>query len=303
MSQVFSTNATFMNVARPHKEEVGAPIVMGVPFDLGVTNRSGSRMGPASVRHASTMLCDGDHPQSRVNPILDMGVRDMGDIELPLGYLNDSLDVIQHTAYELALRNCKPMTIGGDHTITLPILRALKENYGEELALIHFDAHLDTWGGDIGHGNFLRYAIEEKLVDPSAVVQIGIRSPVQKEIREWTEAQGVTIFDAHTIHSNPNSLQEIIAKISDVTSNRLSYFTFDIDCIDPSQAPGTGTPEIGGLFTWQILNIINNISPKYVAGCDVVEIAPAYDHAEITSLTGATVMWNFMDMIYRGTFK
>lgn len=301
MTQVYSTNATFMNVPKWQNVNVACPVILGAPMDMAVTNRPGARMAPAAVRQASFMLCDGNHPISRVDPITKLKVCDGGDIDVAYTNVPKSLDKIEERVREILGCHCLPMSIGGDHTITLPVLRAIHAKHGK-VALVHFDAHIDTWpildDNPIGHGSFLRAAIEEGLIDPFNTLQFGIRSPVPNDVTEWTAAQGVRTYSAMNFHLD-NHFKKVPEMINDLPDMPI-YFTFDIDCLDPSQAPGTGTPEIGGLFTWQVQWILNNIKRNNIVGCDVVEVAPAYDHAEITSLAGATIMWEFINMIYRG---
>jgi agmatinase len=291
-----------MNTPKWTSLNKNCPVILGAPMDMTVTNRSGARMGPSAVRQASFMLCDGDHYQSRIDPISELQVRDGGDIAVAYTNVEKSLLNIEQKVSEVLKVDCVPMTIGGDHTVTLPILRALHKKYGK-MALVHFDAHIDTWpiseNNPVGHGSFLRAAIDEGLVDPFCTYQFGVRSPVPKDVTDWTKKQGVMTYSSVNLHTDNRFLK--ISEIVNCIKDMPIYFTFDIDCLDPCQAPGTGTPEIGGLQTWQIQYILNNIYRTNIVGCDVVEIAPAYDHAEITSLAGATIMWEFLNMVYRGS--
>ena len=265
----------------------------GVPFDLGTTNRTGARAAPLAVRHASRMLVDGDNPANWRNP-LALGLADVGDFSLVLGDIPASLALIETRAARFA----HLAAIGGDHTITLPLLRALAKRRGP-LGLVHFDAHVDTWpdnfGQPLGHGSVFYRAILEGLVDPRRMIQIGIRSPVARTVYDWTLAQGVRIVSAETVHeSGPGAVAELVRT---TVGAEPAYLSFDIDAIDPGQAPGTGTPEIGGLFTWQVMAILKRLGALDFVGMDVVEVAPAYDVAEITALAAASVVWQYLSLL------
>ena len=191
------------------------------------------------------------------------------------------------------------ISLGGEHGITLPLLRALAEKHAAPLALIHFDAHVDTWpdsfGQAFGHGSPFYHAIREGIVDPKRMVQIGIRSPVQREVWDWTLAQGVMILTAQDVHEQ--NAAAIANQILAVVGEAPAYLTFDIDALDPAFAPGTGTPEIGGLASWQAQAILRRLSTVAWAGMDVVEVAPAYDVSEITSLAAATIVWEYLALL------
>jgi agmatinase len=267
--------------------------VAGVAFDIGVTNRPGARFAPLAIRHASRMLTDGDNPNGWVDP-MGLPFADVGDFAIALGDIPESLRLIE----EQAAAYSHLLTLGGDHTITLPLLRALAKRIGP-VGLIHFDAHVDTWpdnfGQVYGHGSVFYHAINEGLVDPSRMVQIGIRSPVPKDVWDWTKGKGVTILSAEAVHeSTPGAIAEIIRR---TVGSGPVYLSFDIDALDPSQAPGTGTPEIAGLFTWQAMAILKRLAGLNFGGMDVVEVSPSYDVAEITSLAAATLAWQYLSLL------
>ena len=191
------------------------------------------------------------------------------------------------------------MALGGEHGITLALLRALARRLGDRLGLVHFDAHVDTWpdnfGQVFGHGSVFFHAIEEGLVDPARMVQIGVRSPVQREVWDWTVGRGVTILSAQDVHEQgPHA---VAARIRDVVGAGSTYLSFDIDALDPAAAPGTGTPEVGGLASWQIQAILRRLHGLRWAGMDVVEVAPAYDVSEITALAAAPMAWVFLALV------
>ena len=240
------------------------------------------------------MLVDGDHPLWRIDPAAQ-SVADIGDFNIALGDILNSLALIEEQAacFEHLI------TLGGDHSVTLPLLRAVSKRRGGPLALVHFDAHVDTWPDNFGqrfaHGSVFFHAIEEGLIDPHRTVQIGIRSPVQRDVYDWTLQRGVTIVTAQEVHElGPAAIAQ---KATEAIGDASVYLSFDIDCLDPAFAPGTGTPEIGGLATWQIQAILRRFEKLNFVGMDVVEVAPAYDVAEITALAAATVVWEYLALL------
>jgi len=266
-------------------------VVAGIPMDIGTTNRAGSRDGPAAIRRASRMLTDGAHPKHWVEPA-SMAVADIGDFDLALGDIPGSLAAIQSQAERIG----HLIALGGEHGITLPLLRALAQRLGHPVALVHFDAHVDTWPDNFGqayaHGSPFYHALEEGLVDPRRVIQIGIRSPVQKTVMDWTLSRGVTVLSAQDVHAS--SPAAVAARVHEVVGDVPAYLSFDIDALDPAFAPGTGMPEIGGLASWQAQAILRRLRQVRFAGMDVVEVAPAYDVAEITALAAATLVWEYL---------
>lgn len=268
--------------------------VAGVPFDLGTTNRPGARLAPNAIRAASRMLVDGENPANWRDPSA-MGIADMGDFAIALGDIPASLTLIESQA----ARFDHLVTLGGDHTITLPLLRALRKKVGEPLGLVHFDAHVDTWPDNFGqvlaHGSVLWHVLQEGLVDPRRMVQIGIRSPVQRDVHDWAPAKGVTVITAEEVHLS--SPAEVAARVKAIIGGGPAYLSFDIDALDPAFAPGTGTPEVGGLATWQAMGILKRLSGIDWRGMDVVEVAPPFDHAELTALAAASVAWSYLSLV------
>jgi agmatinase len=288
----FATPPSFMGLTRaPAQAEF---LIAGIPLDIGVTNRSGARSGPAAIRQASRMLVDGAHPGVWRDPVT-LAVADGGDFAIALGDIQKSLALIEAQAARIS----HLIALGGEHGITLPILRALTKRLGGPVALVHFDAHVDTWpesfGQAYGHGSPFYHAIEERLIDPRRTVQIGIRSPVQKEVWDWTLGKGVTILTAQDVHEK--GVAAVAAQARDIVGQASAYLSFDIDALDPAFAPGTGTPEIGGLFSWQAQAILRRLSGIAWSGMDVVEVAPAYDVSEITALAAATVVWEYLALL------
>ena len=270
--------------------------VVGVPFDGAVTNRPGARFGPAEVRRASLMLCDGLHPHFEVTPLGLLG--DGGDLRLPnaSGLAEVRTIVQQQAALLMARHHC--VFIGGDHSITLALLRAARSQHGP-LALVHFDAHCDTWvdhfGEPSGHGTWTYEAMAEGLVDARACVQIGLRSSGTRAAREYVRDQGGLIYTARDLRGKDGGgLSDVVAQIIQRLGDRPCYLTLDIDCLDPAFAPGTGTPEPGGLTTSQVMTLLEELSGLNTVAMDCVEVAPAYDHAELTSHTGVVFVWTYL---------
>lgn len=287
----FALRPSFLGLQ--HNNPDAAICIAGVPFDLGTSNRPGARFGPAAIRQASRMLVDGDHPASWAE-IERLDLADIGDFGIAHGDIQGTLTKIE----EQAARIEHLVALGGDHTITIALLRALARRKGP-LSLVHFDGHVDTWpesfGLAWGHGSPFYHAIEEGLVDPHRMIQIGIRSPVHREIFDWTIGKGVTIVTAEDVHeSGP---QGIAQRIREVVGTAPVYLSFDVDALDPAFAPGTGTPEVGGLATWQARAILRRLAGLDFCGMDIVEVSPPYDVAEITALAAATMVWDYLALL------
>jgi agmatinase len=287
----FAVPPSFLGINRADR---ASPIcVAGIPFDLGTTNRPGARFGPFAIRHASRMLTDGEHPVHWVDPAA-LPLADIGNFTVALGDIAASLAKIQEEAHPIK----HLVALGGDHGMTLPLLRALAKKRGPS-ALIHFDAHVDTWPENFGqayaHGSVFYHAVSEGLVEPRRMVQVGVRSPVQREVHDWTLAQGIAMITAQDVHERgPAAIAE---QIRAVIGEAPVYLSFDVDVLDPAFAPGTGTPEIGGLASWQAQAIVRRLRGLQFVGMDVVEVCPAYDVAEITALAAATMAWEYLSLV------
>ncbi len=274
--------------------------VAGLAWDGAVTNRPGARFGPRAIRDASHMLCDATHPFFDVSPLGQLG--DAGDLELP----NTGIEAMRAALLPLAealIRRHHMCWLGGDHSITLPLLRAYYKVLGQPLAVIHFDAHCDTWsdhfGEPSGHGTWVYEAIEQSLVLPHGFTQIGIRSAGQREARNFVRQRGGQIFTARDLRGreSPTQLAGVLSAIRDQHArcgNPPVYLSLDIDCLDPAFAPGTGTPEPGGLSTNQVLTLLEELAALPFVGMDCVEVAPPYDHAELTSNAAANFVWTYL---------
>lgn len=279
--------------ARPD-DRSAAFCVAGVPLDIGTTNRAGARDGPRAIRAAARMLTDGRHPETGADPTA-LDLSDLGEFEIALGDIPASLARIEEQAAGLN----HLVALGGEHGITLPLLRALARRLGGPVGLVHFDAHLDTseenFGQRYAHGSVFWHAITEGLVAPRRMVQIGIRAPAWPEMFDWTRGQGVTILSAQQVHESTPAA--IAAQVRAVVGEGPAYLSFDVDCLDPAFAPGTGTPEVGGLATWQAQGILRRLGGLDFRGADVVEVAPAFDVAEITALAAATMAWEYLCLL------
>jgi agmatinase len=282
----------FLGIARHDR---GALLcIAGIPHDIGTTNRAGARFGPAAIRAASRMLVDGAHPEHWIDPA-NLPLADIGDFATALGDIAATLAMIEEQAAAIG----HLVALGGDHSVTLPLLRALAKRRGAPVALVHVDAHVDTWpdnfGQKLAHGSVFYHAINEGLVEPHRMIQIGIRSPLQREVHDWTLGHGVTIVTAQEVHEAGPAA--VARRIREIVGDAATYLSFDIDALDPAFAPGTGTPEIGGLASWQAQGILRRLKGLRFIGMDVVEVAPAYDVAEITALAGATMAWEYICMV------
>jgi len=270
--------------------------VCGVPFDGAVTNRPGARFAPQEIRRASLMLCDGIHPLFDVSPLATLG--DAGDMRLPnASPLPQVREAIRSQASVL-MQSHHCVFLGGDHSVTLPLLQAAHELHGP-LALIHFDAHCDTWsdhfGEPSGHGTWTYEALQAGWVQPDKAVQIGIRSSGERAAREYVKDQGGMILTARELRGRDGAALEIdIQSIIRRIGNTPCYLTLDIDCLDPAFAPGTGTPEPGGMSSSQVLSFLEALAGLNMVGMDCVEVAPAYNHAELTSNAAATFVWTYL---------
>ncbi|RZT93810.1 agmatinase [Rivibacter subsaxonicus] len=297
-SFAFLSNNAFMKVA---PADAAMPYaVAGVAWDGCVTNRPGARFGPRAIREASHMLCDGVHPHFDATP--EGRLTDLGDLVLP----NTSLEGMRAAMGALVDRMVRAhhmAWLGGDHSITLPLLRAYKAWLGRPLAVIHFDAHCDTWedhfGEPSGHGTWVYEAIQEGLVVRECFTQFGIRSAGLREAREYVADQGGQIFSARQLRGldGPAQLQPLLQRVRErlaAHGNPPLYLSLDIDCLDPAFAPGTGTPEPGGMTTNQVLTILEELADLPFVGMDCVEVAPPYDHAELTSYAAASFVWTYL---------
>ncbi len=294
----YSGAATFARL--PTIGEVGQAdvAVLGVPFDSGVTYRPGARFGPAHIRESSRLLRP-YNPALQVSPFAQLQVVDAGDLGVNPFSLDEAIATIEHGARALLERVPHLLTLGGDHTIALPLLRALTAAHGP-VAVVHFDAHLDTWdtyfGAAYTHGTPFRRAAEEGLLDQDGCIHVGIRGPLfaQTDLTQDAEVgfQVISAPEADTL-GVIGMAQKIAARVGD----RPVYVSVDIDVLDPAHAPGTGTPEAGGLSSRELLGILRSFAGLHLVGADIVEVAPAYDHAQITGIAAAHVGYELLSAL------
>ncbi|MBN2741161.1 MAG: agmatinase [Rhodobacteraceae bacterium] len=269
---------------RYSKDLSGAQIaITGIPFDQAVTNRPGTRFGPRAIREASTLQAF-DAPYGwGYDPLSELAIVDYGDMAFDYANVAEVPARIEAHLAGIVNAGVMPITLGGDHFITLPILRAVAAKHGP-VALIQIDAHSDTWADDdmnrIDHGTFLYKAIKQGIVAPQTTVSVGIRT-------DNPDTLGVSILDAPSVHQD--GIDATLARIRDVVGDRPTYVTFDIDALDPAFAPGTGTPVWGGLASWQAAALLRGLKGINMVGGDVVEVSPPYDPTGVTAIAGAHV--------------
>ncbi len=272
--------------------------LFGIPFDGGVSYRPGARFAPSKVRESSS-LGRGFHWSRDIQIFQKLKVADVGDCPtVPIDLLQ-TYEKIENFVAGILKSKKRFISVGGDHSTTLPVLRALKKYYKKPLSFIHFDAHLDTypaaWDCEYHHGSFARHAIEEGLVNPKKMLQIGIRGPLAGgEDLEFVKKNKIIVKTVDDVRSG--SLDSFLKSLPDFDSNP-TYISFDVDCLDPAYAPGTGTPVVGGLTTFETQRILRALKVSNLVGGDIVEICPAYDHSDITSLVGVDVMFEFLCMM------
>ncbi len=276
--------------------------VLGVPFDAGTSYRPGARFGPQGIRQASRHLRTQFHPAYDVEPFVALQVADAGDVACNPFNIEEAIGQIQTAATNLLGEVRGMVSLGGDHTIAVPLLRAVNHHMGP-VALVHFDAHLDTWdtyfGAPFTHGTPFRRAAEEGLFLDHASMHVGIRGPLySRDDLQQDEELGFKIV--HCDEFETEGIDAVVARIRDRVADYPMYLSIDIDVLDPAHAPGTGTPEIAGMSTRELVNVLRGFAGMNIASADIVEVAPAYDHAELTSLAAATVAFELMNLFAKG---
>ena len=299
-SQPFAGITSFMR-QRVTRDLTGVDVaIVGVPYDSGTSYRSGTRFGPRKLREASLMLW-GYNAVLEVDPLAKLELVDYGDVEvIPVDIRATHANITAEVSAILSA-GVKVITLGGDHSISYPLLKAHREKYGP-LAVIHFDSHPDTWDSEFGaafpysHGTPYRRALEDGLIDTSAYIQVGIRGPVSGP-QDYADARRLgaeilTIGEAKAIGS-----AAVIERIRAKIGNRPVYVSLDIDSIDPAFAPGTGTPEVGGFTSFEMLSMLRGLRGLNFTGFDLVEVNPAYDHGDITAILGANLVFEFLSLL------
>ena len=265
-------------------------VVTGVPLDTATTNRPGTRFGPRAIRAGSTMIAWMRPYDTEVDPFDKLAVVDYGDCFFDFGRPETVPDAIEAHASEIIEQGPGLLTLGGDHFIAWPLLKAHAKKHGKPLSLLHFDAHSDTWEdeeGRVDHGTMFFHAAREGLVDPARSVQIGLRTTNDDTL-------GFNILDAPFVHRE--GVDVVVEETRKILGDRPVYLSFDIDCLDPAFAPGTRTPDCGGLTSNQAIQILRGLTGINLIGMDLVEVAPAYDVGDITALAGATLAMEFINL-------
>jgi agmatinase len=293
--------ATFARLPRLDQVTCADVVIAGIPFDSGVSYRPGARFGPTHVRESSRLLRP-YHPAMDVSPFELVQVADAGDIAVNPFDIGEAIETIEGAAADLTAGDTKLLTIGGDHTIALPLLRAAAAKHGP-VALVHFDAHLDTWdtyfGAAYTHGTPFRRAVEEGILDTEALSHVGTRGPLygKKDLEDDRRFGFGIVTSSDVYHQGVN---EVIDKLRTRVGSRPVYLSIDIDVLDPAHAPGTGTPEAGGMTSRELLEILRGFRGLNLVGADVVEVAPAYDHAELTGIAASHVAYDLVSLLALG---
>ena len=275
--------------------------ILGIPFDAGTSYRPGARFGPQSIRQASRHLRTQYHPSYDTEPFVEQQVADAGDISCNPFNIEEAVGQIQMAATEMLGKVDSIISLGGDHTIALPLLRAVNHFHGP-VALVHFDAHLDTWdtyfGAPYTHGTPFRRAAEERLFLDHASMHVGIRGPLySRDDLDNDEELGFKVV--HCDEFQKEGLDHVASRIKERVGDNPMYLSIDIDVLDPAHAPGTGTPEIAGISSRELLGVLREFDGLNIISADVVEVSPAYDHAELTSLAAATIVYEIINLLAR----
>ncbi len=293
--------ATFARLPRIDEVTRADAAVVGVPFDSGVTYRPGARFGPSHIRESSRLLRP-YNPALDVSPFASLQVVDAGDFAVNPFSIDQAISDIERGARGLLERVPHLLTLGGDHTIALPLLRAFAAAHGP-VAVIHFDAHLDTWdtyfGASYTHGTPFRRASEEGLLDRSGCIHVGIRGPLFSDA-DLAQDSGLGFSVISAPEADDLGVAGMIQRIAGRVGDRPAYVSVDIDVLDPAHAPGTGTPEAGGLTSRELLGVLRSFAHLNLIGADIVEVAPSYDHAQITGIAAAHVGYELLSALAAG---
>ena len=281
-----------LDEARIQDVEIG---IIGVPWDSGTTNRPGPRHGPRQLRDASTMI-RAEHPVSGVRPYERSNCADLGDVSINPADIEDSMNRITAFYNKVLGKGIKPLTAGGDHLTSLPVLRALADK--APLGMIHFDSHTDLFhsyfdGTMFTHGTPFRRAVEENLLDPKRVVQIGIRgTQYDTEDLDFAKSVGIRVIKIEEFFDR--GIQDVMAEAKEIVGEKETYVSYDIDFIDPAFAPGTGTPEVGGPNSYEALKVIRELTGVKIVGADMVEVSPPFDPSSNTAFLGVSIMFELL---------
>lgn len=296
----FAGPPTFARLPRRDEVERCDVAVLGVPFDAGVTYRPGARFGPQAIRQASRLL-RAYHPGLDVEPFGAQQVADAGDVAANPFDIGEAIDAIERGAEAVLEGAGRVLVLGGDHTIALPMLRVMCRAHGP-VALVHFDAHLDTWdtyfGAPYTHGTPFRRAWEEKLLLEDRAMHVGIRGPLYAS-QDLVDDERMGFSIVSTMDVAEHGVADVVRRIRDRVGDAPMYVSIDVDALDPAHAPGTGTPEAGGLTSRELLGILRGLAGMRLVGADVVEVAPPYDHAELTSIAASHVAYELLGLMAR----
>lgn len=301
VSPRFAGIATFARLPRLEDVERADIAVVGIPFDGGVSYRPGARFGPSHIREASRLLRP-YNPEVDEFPFHRAQIVDAGDLPVSPFDITDAVDAIERGMDELRTDGTRVLTIGGDHTVALPNLRSVAKQHGE-ITVIHFDAHLDTWdtyfGAPVTHGTPFRRASEEGLLDTTRCLHVGIRGSLydRADLRD-DERLGFAIISSVEIEREgvQSAIDRMLTRVGDAPI----YVSVDIDVLDPAHAPGTGTPEAGGMTSRELLRMVRALEGRNIVGAEVVEVAPAYDHAQITAISASHVAYELLTVMSGG---
>lgn len=294
----YGGDTTFARLPRLTDVDDADTVLWGVPFDTGVSYRPGARFGPNHVRQSSRLLRP-HNPALDVEPFATRQVADAGDIGVNPFDIGEAIATIESEARELSGTRRTLLTMGGDHTIALPLLRVAHERHGP-VAVLHFDAHLDTWdtyfGAPYTHGTPFRRAAEEELIDFEHSMHVGIRGPLYSRL-DLDESAKMGFAAVHCRDFLRSPIDDIINRVRERLGDRPVYVSIDIDVLDPAFAPGTGTPESGGLASRELLELVRGLRGLNLVGADLVEVSPAYDHAEITGIAAGHVTYELLSVL------
>ncbi len=295
----FAGVPTFMRLPHvsleaPQIKDVDVGII-GVPWDSGTTNRPGPRHGPRQLRDASTMI-RAQHPVSGIRPYEKFNCADLGDVPINPADIEDSMDRVTSFYKTVIEKGIKPLTAGGDHLTSLPVLRAIANN--GPLGMIHFDSHTDLFhsyfdGTMFTHGTPFRRAVEENLLDPKRVIQIGIRgTQYDREDLDFAESVGIRVVKIEEFFDR--GIKDVMAEAREIVGKKETYISYDIDFIDPAFAPGTGTPEVGGPNSYEALRVVRELNGVKIVGADMVEVSPPFDPSSNTAFLGVSIMFELL---------
>jgi len=295
----FAGVPTFMRL--PHVSLDAAKIsevdigIIGVPWDSGTTNRPGPRHGPRQLRDASTMI-RAQHPVSGIRPYEKLNCADLGDVSINPADIEDSMNRITSFYKTVIEKGIKPLTAGGDHLTSLPVLRAIAER--GPLGMIHFDSHTDLFhsyfdGTMFTHGTPFRRAVEENLLDPKRVIQIGIRgTQYDREDLDFADSVGIRVVKIEEFFDR--GIEDVMTEARAIVGEKETYISYDIDFVDPAFAPGTGTPEVGGPNSYEALKVVRELTGVKIVGADMVEVSPPFDPSSNTAFLGVSVMFELL---------